>query len=149
MNFSTGISNFVCMTDTPNITSDFTSGRGEIVKSIVDKYDVTYTKLATQIGVSRPTLYRYFENDELDYEVIVKIGAAIGHDFIKNFPEMSMYMTSYVRESIADYQSKNKHDDLLNQALKEIDMWKSKAYANLEEAQKWKDKYYELIERKL
>lgn len=137
------------MTDTPNVTRDFTTHRGEIVKSIVDKSDVTYTKLASQIGVSRPTLYRYFENDELDFEVIIKIGAAIGHDFVSDFPEMSMYMTSYVRENIAEYQSKNKHDDLLNQALKEIDMWKSKAYANLEEAQKWKDKYYELIERKL
>lgn len=137
------------MTDTPNVTRDFTTHRGEIVKSIVDKSDFTYTKLASQIGVSRPTIYRYFENDELDFEVIIKIGAAIGHDFVSDFPEMSMYMTSYVRENIAEYQSKNKHDDLLNQALKEIDMWKSKAYANLEEAQKWKDKYYELIERKL
>ena len=137
------------MTDTPDVTRAFTPNRGEVVKSIVDKSEVTYTKLADRIGISRQTLYRYFELNDLDFEWIIKIGAVIEHDFTAQFPELSMYMTSYVRENIAEYQSKNKHDDLLNQALKEIDMWKSKAYANLEEAQKWKDKYYDLIERKL
>lgn len=139
-NLSTSKVSFVDMTDTPDGTMQLNVHRGEVVRAYVDKSGKSITEIAERIGRSRVSLYRDFDDAEMDWNYIMKIGAVIEHDFSKDFPELSLYKEQFIREEITAFDPK---DQLLNRALKEIDQWKTKAYENLSEAVKWKDKAYD------
>jgi hypothetical protein len=130
------------MNETPHDTRPENIHRGEVVRSFVDKWYGSMERLGKKIGRSRASLYRDFENPEMDWIYILRIGAVIDHDFSEEFPEISMYSESFLREDAAKYL--NAKDEVLDRAIKEIDKWKSEAYKNLSEANKWKDMYYEL-----
>lgn len=129
------------MSDTPTGTKKNNTHRGEVVRNYVDKTKVKLTELADKIGRSRTSLYRDFENPEMEWKYILRIGAIIGHDFESDFPELSIHTESFLREEASTYSAK---DDVLDRAVREIDKWKTKAYENLSEANKWKDLYYEV-----
>ncbi|NML65552.1 hypothetical protein HHL22_10080 [Hymenobacter sp. RP-2-7] len=62
--------------------------RGEIVKEAVLKSGVKITKLYQSLGVSRPTLYRRFEEPNLAFDFIEQVGTLIRHDFAQDFREL-------------------------------------------------------------
>ena len=138
---STSKLSFVSMTETPHDTKLFNLHRGEVVRTYVDKWDGSIEKLGRIIGRSRASLYRDFDNPEMEWTYIVRIGRAIGHDFKAQFPEIAMYEESLVREDAGKYDVK---DEVLERAIREIDKWKDQAYKNLAESNKWKDLYIEL-----
>ncbi len=63
--------------------------RGEIVFSVVKKMGITIDTLAKKMKTQRSTLYSQFDNANLNYRVIQRIGYAIAHDFRKEFPNMT------------------------------------------------------------
>jgi hypothetical protein len=140
LNFSTRRLSFVDKNKTPMDTSNKTVHRGEIVKGVVDKSYLKVTQISHLVDRSRSQLYKDFDNPEMDWAVISKIGNAIKHDFSEDFPELTMYENAMVQEPTARYIK----DGDIELALSEIDKWKTEAYKNLAEANKWKDLYYEL-----
>jgi predicted transcriptional regulator len=61
---------------------------GQIVEYIVRKNGYSITDLATGLNVNRRTIYNYFQNKTVKYDVIYKIGLIVRHDFSKDFPEL-------------------------------------------------------------
>lgn len=62
--------------------------RGPIVKVQVAKSGVKLVRLCKHLNISRPTLYRRFEDPNVDYDFIRAVGEVIHHDFSEQFPEM-------------------------------------------------------------
>ena len=91
--------------------------RGEIVKEAVLKSGVKITKLYQALGISRPTLYRRFDEPNLDFDFIEQVGALIRHDFAQDFRELASSATSStVAEPAASYQL-DTLDDCKNKLL--------------------------------
>ena len=63
--------------------------RGEIVHEVVLKSGVKVSKLYQALGISRPTLYRRFEDPNLGFEFIRQVGEVIYHNFAEEFKELA------------------------------------------------------------
>ncbi len=90
--------------------------RGEVVKEAVLKSGVKITKLYQELGISRPTLYRRFEEPNLAFEFIEQVGTLIRHDFAQDFRELLPPAGSAVAEPAASYQL-DSLDDCKNKLL--------------------------------
>ncbi|RZK24587.1 MAG: hypothetical protein EOO63_17065 [Hymenobacter sp.] len=62
--------------------------RGEIVRHAVDASGFKLRKIYEALGKSRPTLDRYFDKPDLDWDIVEQIGEIIRHDFSQNFKEL-------------------------------------------------------------
>ena len=62
--------------------------RGEIVEKVVRKSGYALTKLADKLEISRNTLYNKFQDANLSYRFIQKVGRVLHYDFSTHFPEM-------------------------------------------------------------
>ena len=74
--------------------------RGEIVHEVVLKSGVKVSSLYRALGISRPTLYRRFEDPNLSFEFIRQMGEVIYHNFAEEFKELA----PTVAEPMAVYQ---------------------------------------------
>jgi len=89
--------------------------RGEVVKEAVLKSGVKITKLHEELGISRPTLYRRFEEPNLAFKFIEQVGALIRHDFAQEFRELAPPVAA-VAEPTVGYQL-DSLDDCKNKLL--------------------------------
>jgi hypothetical protein len=89
--------------------------RGEVVKEAVLKSGLTLTSLRQKLGISRPTLYRRFEEPNLSFEFIEQVGVLIRHDFAHNVRELAP-PANVVAEPAASYQL-DSLDDCKNKLL--------------------------------
>ena len=64
--------------------------RGETVQKVIKNLGINLSVLSNSIGVSRATLYRYFDTADLQWKTIYDIGNVIRYDFKKVFPEMPL-----------------------------------------------------------
>jgi lambda repressor-like predicted transcriptional regulator len=60
--------------------------RGKIVEYIVRRHPLGLSEISRKVGISRRTLYNWFEKEDLGMSDIMKIGFAIGYDFSNEFP---------------------------------------------------------------
>ncbi|AMR30531.1 hypothetical protein A0256_03385 [Mucilaginibacter sp. PAMC 26640] len=100
--------------------------KGQVVEYIVRRNGYSITDLATELNVNRRTVYNYFQNSNLKYDVIYKIGLIIRYDFSKEFPEVL---------TCNEFEIKNRQ----TQSLITVDEMKANA-------EQWKDKYVQLLE---
>ncbi|TWR28835.1 TetR/AcrR family transcriptional regulator [Mucilaginibacter pallidiroseus] len=101
---------------------------GQITEYLVRKNGFSITELAQALNVNRRSIYNYFQNKHLKYEVILKIGRVIRHDFSSEFPE---YFTSEEFDVPIKQYSPNSIS-AQNQSI---------------EDELWKDKYIDLLEK--
>ncbi|AMR33472.1 hypothetical protein A0256_19625 [Mucilaginibacter sp. PAMC 26640] len=99
---------------------------GQIVEYTVRKNGYSITDLAADLSVNRRSVYNYFQNKYLKYDIILRIGSAIRHDFSKEFPDL---FTSDQFEARVNQYQKAAFPDVKNGD----DMY-------------WKDKYIQLLE---
>jgi hypothetical protein len=90
--------------------------RGEVVKEALLKSGVKITKLCQELGISRPTLYRRFEEPNLDFDFIKQVGQLIYHDFGQDFKELTAPAVSVAAEPTPAYQL-DSLDDCKNKLL--------------------------------
>lgn len=90
--------------------------RGEVVKEAVLKSGVKITKLYQELGISRPTLYRRFDEPNLDFDFIERVGELIRHNFAEDFRELASPTPSVAAEPAASYQL-DTLDDCKNKLL--------------------------------
>lgn len=77
--------------------------RGEIVAAAVRKSGVKLSQLHRELGISRPTLYRRFEDPNLNFDFIKRVGQIIHHNFALDFRELNS-ASAVVAEPIVAYQ---------------------------------------------
>jgi hypothetical protein len=90
--------------------------RGEIVAATVAKSGVKLSQLHRALGISRPTLYRRFEDPNLDFDFIKRVGQLIYHDFAQEFRELAAPGLTLAAEPAASYQL-DSLDDCKNKLL--------------------------------
>jgi len=63
--------------------------RGEVLQEVVLKSGVKVSRLYGALGISRATLYRRFEDPNLDFDFIRRVGEIIYHNFAEEFKELA------------------------------------------------------------
>lgn len=96
--------------------------RGEILNKIVTQLNVNKTKLAERIGYDRTTYYSHIKKADLDFAILWAYGKAIPYDFTKEFPEMRKYIPE---------------DDIEIRSFEDMKL----------DRDKWREKYYSLLEK--
>jgi predicted transcriptional regulator len=61
---------------------------GSTIESIIRRQGHNISKLARHMKISRCTLYNWFEQDTLPFDVLIRIGSYINYDFSSDFPEI-------------------------------------------------------------
>lgn len=114
--------------------------RGEIVKSVIERLKVSKTHLADLLNIHRTSLYKYFENEQLPVNTIIKIGSLIHYDFSVDIPEVRLY--SNIVESTTTVGKPS--DTLLANCITERDLWKTTAFRATETLSDFKELFYQL-----
>jgi hypothetical protein len=104
--------------------------RGEIVEAAIRQSGISFTDVAKAIGYNRSYLYTLWDNPDLSYDIIIKVGKAIKHDFRPDFQDMYLMDSNEVKEPSADYHNQS---ELLKQCMKEKKEWKDKYISLMEE----------------
>lgn len=112
-----------------------TKHRGEILQAAAESSGVNITVLARKAGYSRSSYYNHIMDPDLSFEILQQYGKAMKHDFTADFPEMSKHI---LEEDTEEYTKPVN----LEQAIKLAEKWKAKYYALME-------KYNQLLEEKL
>lgn len=59
--------------------------QGEILQEAIKNSGISITRIVDELGITRPTIYRKFKEETLDYNFVKRIGDIIGHDFSSDF----------------------------------------------------------------
>lgn len=102
--------------------------KGEIIKKAVNQSGVTVTQVAKGMSVTRKTIYNIFDRIDVDNDTILKIGAIIHYDFTEKFPKLKNNKTEEPQEAY--------HSQVVAELKDEVDLWKGKYIALLEEYNK-------------
>ncbi len=106
--------------------------RGQIVEKVIKGDGYKLKNLALKLGVSRGTLYKYFNQADLSSEFIIKLGRIIKHDFRQEIPSLVEDM----REKKVEKEVENvddKHDEFNRELEQELVTVQRKYYELLEE----------------
>ncbi|TCC92715.1 helix-turn-helix domain-containing protein [Pedobacter hiemivivus] len=60
---------------------------GKVIERAVRRDHMGISALSRKLHVSRRTIYNWFDQESLSFEIICKIGNAIKYDFSKEFPD--------------------------------------------------------------
>ncbi len=93
--------------------------RGEIIEQAVRKSGISLVTISKKMGKSRRWLYLQFENPSVSLDVVLQIGKIIYYDFSEDIQLLKV--NSFVSE-IEDTKTD-----------REIEYWKEKYYAIMEE----------------
>jgi plasmid maintenance system antidote protein VapI len=81
--------------------------RGKILRQVIEKEKIEKAPLARKLGISRGTLYNWFDEKDLSWDHIIRIGQTISHDFKADFPELADLSSTFsVEESHTTYGMK-------------------------------------------
>lgn len=104
---------------------------GQVIEHVVRKDHMGITELSRKLHVSRRTIYNWFDQESLSFDVICKIGNVINHDFSKEFPDDFARLQDEAREKKLDLMSNEEN-----------------ATANYSTAVNyWMNKYIKLLEK--
>ena len=101
---------------------------GETVELVVRRDNISISELSRRLSVSRRSIYNWFSQENLSFEIICKIGEVLGHDFSVDFPEL-------FSKSDRQIQMKYFKENTLSHEFAE------------DSVQYWKDKYINLLEK--
>jgi hypothetical protein len=107
--------------------------RGKIIEEYLRRNKVNLTKLADRLPFTLRTMYRHFEEEDLQLELILDYSEAVDHDFSDQIPEMEA-LKFRLREPSVPYSIKEKNK------LSESDYYRLKYETLLE-------KYNEMLEQ--
>jgi hypothetical protein len=61
------------------------SHQGEILQEAIKSSGISITRIVEEMGITRPTIYRKFKEDTIEYSFVKRVGDIIGHDFSGDF----------------------------------------------------------------
>lgn len=74
--------------DKSNLKYSIKKHAGSIIESIIRRKGHNISKLARTMKISRCTLYNWFEQETLPFDILIRIGTSINYDFSTDFPEI-------------------------------------------------------------
>lgn len=109
---------------------------GKVIERVVRRDHIRISELSRKLHVSRRTIYNWFNQESLSFEIICKIGTAIMHDFSKEFPEEF----ARIDNGMGDYMNTSENNDHFSAAAPSgsVEYWMNKYIRLLE-------KYNELL----
>lgn len=70
--------------------------QGEILQEAIKNSGISITRIVEELGITRPTIYRKFKEDNLDYAFVKRVGEIIGHDFSNDFTSLQQATLPFV-----------------------------------------------------
>ena len=75
---------------------------GEILQEAIKNSGVSITRIVDELGITRPTIYRKFKDETLDYNFVKRVGEIINHDFSEDFTNAQQSVLSFVTPTQKD-----------------------------------------------
>jgi len=88
---------------------------GHAVEKVIRRNNIGISEIARKMGVSRRSIYNWFETEKIPTEIIQRIGYVIGHDFSKEFPdELKLYteLDHLKIQSLNNFGDENSNDSV-------------------------------------
>ena len=80
--------------------------QGKILQEAIKNSGISITRIVEELGITRPTIYRKFKEETIDYIFVKRIGDIINHDFSNDFTSVQQsslpFVTSVVRSSVTN-----------------------------------------------
>lgn len=91
--------------------------QGEILQETIKNSGISITRIVDGLGITRPTIYRKFKEETLDYAFVKRIGDIIGHDFSGDFTSLQQAALSFVtnKPDVTPVQSVTSRNMVLQQ----------------------------------
>jgi AcrR family transcriptional regulator len=74
--------------------------QGEILQEAIKNSGISITRIVEELGITRPTIYRKFKEDNLDYAFVKRVGDIIGHDFSNDITSLQQGVLPFVPVSV-------------------------------------------------
>ncbi|WP_071892395.1 helix-turn-helix domain-containing protein [Hymenobacter sp. PAMC 26628] len=74
--------------------------QGEILQEAIKSSGISITRIVEEMGITRPTIYRKFKEDTIDYNFVKRVGDVIGHDFANDFTNSQQPPLSFVTQPV-------------------------------------------------
>ena len=74
--------------------------QGEILQEAIKISGISITRIVEDLGITRPTMYRKFKEETLDYDFVRKVGSIISHDFSNDFTSAQQSSLPFVTSSV-------------------------------------------------
>ncbi|HEX8427447.1 helix-turn-helix domain-containing protein [Hymenobacter sp.] len=75
--------------------------QGQILQEFIKNSGISITRIVDELGITRPTIYRKFKEETLDYAFVTRVGDIIGHDFSKDFTTLQQTALPFVSSSVS------------------------------------------------
>ncbi|GAA4038053.1 hypothetical protein GCM10022409_24240 [Hymenobacter glaciei] len=79
--------------------------QGEILQEAIKNSGISITRIVDELGITRPTIYRKFKEDTLDYSFVKKVGEIINHDFSNDFTSLQQSSLLFVTQPVRNVAS--------------------------------------------
>ncbi|WP_170172629.1 helix-turn-helix domain-containing protein [Hymenobacter rigui] len=76
--------------------------QGEILQEAIKNSGISITRIVDELGITRPTIYRKFKDDTLDYGFVKRVGEIIGHDFSSDFTSLQQSVLPFAVNSVTN-----------------------------------------------
>jgi DNA-binding Lrp family transcriptional regulator len=73
--------------------------QGEILQEAIKNSGISITRIVDEMGITRPTIYRKFKEETVDYNFVKRIGDIINHDFSNDFTSVQQSALHFVTSS--------------------------------------------------
>jgi plasmid maintenance system antidote protein VapI len=73
--------------------------QGEILQEAIKNSGISITRIVEELGITRPTIYRKFKEETVDYNFVKRIGDIINHDFTDDFTMLHQQTIPFVTSS--------------------------------------------------
>ncbi|MBJ6107534.1 helix-turn-helix domain-containing protein [Hymenobacter sp. BT523] len=70
--------------------------QGEILQEAIKNSGISITRIVEEMGITRPTIYRKFKEETIDYTFVKRIGDIINHDFSNDFTSLQQSTLPFV-----------------------------------------------------
>ncbi|OGX80952.1 helix-turn-helix domain-containing protein [Hymenobacter glacialis] len=74
--------------------------QGEILQEAIKNSGISITRIVEELGITRPTIYRKFKEETIDYNFVKRIGDIINHDFSNDFTVVQQSSLPFVTPAI-------------------------------------------------
>lgn len=81
------------------------SHQGEILQEAIKNSGISITRIVDELGITRPTIYRKFKEETIDYSFVKKVGEIINHDFSKDFTSLQQSALPLVTHNVRNVVS--------------------------------------------
>ncbi|WP_133271165.1 helix-turn-helix domain-containing protein [Hymenobacter radiodurans] len=70
--------------------------QGKILQDAIKNSGISITRIVEELGITRPTIYRKFKEETLDYGFVKQVGEIITHDFSHDFTSLQQTALPFV-----------------------------------------------------